>query len=467
MKILPYDPTNRESILAHASLLINRSLADLYDRSKANVRAGGKGDFGLLVESIHFHISQNSFSEPDFPEAGVELKTHPIERFKKKRGYRPKERLVFSIINYNNFRNQLERDLKTSSFWRKNKLLLLMTYLSEKDKDLFDYIFKIVKYWEFSETDLRIIEEDWTTIVTKIMEGKAHLLSGGDTRYLEACTKGGKYMEQPYSTELAISRAFALKPSYLKTIIEKELCHEFLEPIVKSTSEYKESETFEELVLRKINPYLGKTLDFITKDFGIELRESKDKYAGITDKLLKALLGIEKGKIEEFEKSGLIVRTCRLEADGSLKEHVSFPAFHFKDLVNEIWEDSEARRLLESRFFFVFFQETHKGTVLQAVKFWTMPISDLESVRSVWEKTVEVVRTGVIIKKLTNKRRFTFFPNASEHPIAHVRPHATTISDTFPLPTPENTTGANVYTKHSFWLNKSYVIANILNHTLP
>lgn len=462
MSTLPYDPTNRESILAHARLLLNKSLADLYARSKADVRAGGKGDLGLLVESIHFHISQNSLSEPDFPKAGVELKTHPIERYKSKKGYRPKERLVFSIISYNSFRNDRECDLKTSSFWRKNKLLLLMTYLREKDKDLFDYIFRIVRYWEFSEVDLKTIQEDWDKIITKIRNGEAHLLSGGDTRYLEACTKGGKYVKQPYSDELAISRAFALKPSYLKTIIEKELGQEHIEPIVKSISDYEKGETFEDLVLRKITPYLGKTLESITKEFGITLRRSKDKYAGITDKLLKALLGVENGKIEEFEKSDLLVRTCRLEANGTLKEHVSFPAFHFKDLVNETWEDSEARRILESRFFFIFFQETDKGIVLKTVKFWTMPIRDLESVKSVWAKTVRAVRTGVIIERVTNKRRFTFFPNASEHPIAHVRPHATNSEDTFPLPTPEKMTGVEEYTKHSFWLNKSYVIANIL-----
>ena len=38
--------------------------------------------------------------------------------------------------------------------------------------------------------DLKIIEEDYKTIIDKIAEGKAHELSESDTMYLGACTKG-------------------------------------------------------------------------------------------------------------------------------------------------------------------------------------------------------------------------------------------------------------------------------------
>lgn len=461
-KNLPYDPSDRDSILQHALLLLDKSLGDFYDRTAyGKAAAGGKGDFGLLVESLHFGIQQNSISGPDFPEAEVELKTHPIEKYKRKIGYRPKERLVFSKISYMSFTDPKEWNLKSSSFWRKNKFLLLLTYLYEADRDVFDYIFKIIRYFEFSDGDLKIIEDDWKTIVTKIKAGKAHLLSGGDTMYLEACTKGGRYVSQPFGRNLAISRAFALKPSFLKTIIDRDLSHELIQPVVKTVKEYRKNETFEQLVLRKIAPYLGESLDSICKVFQIELTKSKDKYAGITDKLLKSILGVKKGKIAEFEKGDVLVRTCRLEKNGSLREHVSFPAFRYMSLVNEKWIDSEVRRILESRFFFVFFREYDHGLVLEKARFWTMPVKDLESVRSVWNKTVEVVQSGSIINYVKGKRRFTNFPKSSEHPVAHVRPHATRSTETYPIPVPERTTGARSYTKHSFWLNKSYVVSHI------
>ena len=49
---------------------------------------------------------------------------------------------------------------------------------------------KLVDDWKFSEEDLKIIKHDWNLINGKILKGKAHELSEGDTFYLGACTKG-------------------------------------------------------------------------------------------------------------------------------------------------------------------------------------------------------------------------------------------------------------------------------------
>jgi hypothetical protein len=38
-----------------------------------------------------------------------------------------------------------------------------------------------------------------------------------------------------------------------------------------------------------------------------------------------------------------------------------------------------------------------------------------------------------------------------------VRPHAKNTSDTFPLPIIDKLLNVSEYTKHSFWLNNSYV----------
>ena len=115
------------------------------------------------------------------------------------------------------------------AFWKKNKLILLMFYLYEYDKIDFDYIFKIIRIWEFPSTDLKIIKDDWELIVSKIREGKAHELSEGDTIYLGACTKGANkesIVKQPFSNEKAMKRAFSLKSKYLNFIIEKSLKNE-------------------------------------------------------------------------------------------------------------------------------------------------------------------------------------------------------------------------------------------------
>ena len=52
--------------------------------------------------------------------------------------------------------------------------------------------------------------------------------------------------------------------------------------------------------------------------------------------------------------------------------------------------------------------------------------------------------------------RLTYFPDVKNE-VAHVRPHASTTKDVYPLPVPDQLTHATEYTKHSFWLNKSYI----------
>src|SRR5690606_30893408 len=140
------------------------------------IRLAGKGGFGNMVEELYFKYKPNSEAQPDFPEAGIELKTTPLKKISK--GLVSKERLVFNIINYMQEHREVFR---SSSFWKKNSELLLMFYLHDREKVPLDYIFKIIRLWRFPERDLKIIIDDWNTIVNKIRAGKAHELSEGDT----------------------------------------------------------------------------------------------------------------------------------------------------------------------------------------------------------------------------------------------------------------------------------------------
>src|SRR5690606_4744658 len=119
---LPYDPRDAESIYRYAMGLLNKSLRDVLgnDVEQEAATMKGKGDFGQLVEKLYFLYEPNSNAEPDFPDAGVELKTSPLKKIRT--GWVSKERLVFNIINYEEEHKQVFR---TSSFWRKNQKLLL------------------------------------------------------------------------------------------------------------------------------------------------------------------------------------------------------------------------------------------------------------------------------------------------------------------------------------------------------
>jgi len=109
-------------------------------------------------------------------------------------------------------------------------------------------------------------------------------------------------------------------------------------------------------------------------------------------------------------------------------------------------------------FLFVFFKITDKGLLLDKVLFWNMPYADRQEAKTVWLRARKLIRDGYIVKKLeaSNIRR-TYFPRKTENRVAHIRPHATTTQDVYPLPIPDRLTKVTNYTKHSFWLNDTYI----------
>ncbi|WP_298222391.1 MutH/Sau3AI family endonuclease [Flavobacterium sp.] len=464
---LPYDDSNIKSIVDYANLLLNKSLSDVLPK-ELDSEFKGKGGFGQKVEKLYFKYEPNSKPEPDFYKVGVELKTSPIKKIKK--GYVSKERLVFNIID---FETEHKEKFSTSSFWKKNQLLLLLFYLHENDKLDFDYIFKIVRLWQFPSTDLKIIKDDWELIVSKIKQGKAHEISEGDTVYLGACTKGANNLSlrsQPFSEIMAMQRAFSLKSKYLNFIIEKGLKNEVvavdykeydiilnnnntveeplaaykrlnlddLEPIVKSVSEYEAGETFEQLVIKKFNPFIGLTESEIIKKINFTETKAKNKI----NILCKAILGVTNKKIEEFEKADILMKTIKLEKSGSLKESMSFGQIQYKEIVNEDWDQSYWFDTISKRFFFVVFQKNDsKQLVLKKVLFWTMPNKDIEIAKEFWLDT----------KKKIKSNDFEHFIKISDKKICHVRPKGKNSRDMM-----ETITGSEEK-KKCYWINSNYI----------
>ena len=468
-----YDKTSPKSIEEYARQLLGTTLRE-YTHGEIAQRSHGKGNLGQLLEEDFFHYKVNSRSEPDFAEAGVELKSTPMKTLKSGELV-AKERLVLNIINY---MEECKQTFRTSSFWHKNRHLLLMFYLWVKGQLGIDCVFKIIRLWQYPATDLKIIKDDWNVIHKKIMQGKADEISEGDTFYLAACPKGASSQslrEQPFSDRKAMQRAYSLKPKYMNSIIRisesgvepkidmeeidwvldewedgmaREPFAEYkrkkaasFEPIVKSVGQYEtKSETFSEYVESQFAPYFGMTEEQIACHFGLQPlgQRVKSRYWLLT----KAILGIHKDKVEEFEKAGITVKTIRLNKKGRLRESMSFPAIQYGQIVEEQWEDSPFYETLSNKFFFVVYQEQADGqySLLDAF-FWNMPLKDMESVRLVWEDTKRKIQDG----------DFTHFTKITENPISHVRPHARDSHDLMLAP---NHTWQK---KYCFWLNRSYV----------
>lgn len=452
---LQYNPNDKKSIVEYAKLLKEKTLRQVCDIEISKHNYSGKGNFGQILEKFYFGYDPNSKSEADFVKVGMELKSSPLKQIKNNE-YRSKERLVLNIINYINVVNQ---NFENSDFFKKNASILLIFYLYNADFDVLDYIIKLVDEWSFPNTDLEIIKKDWQIINKKIADGKAHELSEGDTFYLGACTKGANAnstRKQPFSEIPAKQRAYSFKQGYVNHIIAT-IANEtsgVYGKLIQSV-EIAKKQTIEEIVVSKFNPYFGKTIEQILAKTGVKINTTaKGFYATLT----KSILGIELNQeIEEFEKAEIIVKTVRLKENDLPKEDISFPNFKYEELVNENWDESNFKDILEHKFLFVFYQFDGEKLILRKVKFWNMPYEDILKAEKVWKKTKDVVTKGKIVKEVRNGIRFTNFPNKSFNSVAHVRPHATNAKDTYPLPTKDKLTKAKEYTKHCFWLNNTYV----------
>ena len=461
---LPYDYTSKESILEYGRKLLGKSLRELHP--EACEYSTGKGRMGQSVEKYHFGYTPNSEAEPDFAEAGVELKCTPMKQ-NMDGSMVSKERLVLNIIDYV---SEAQSSFYTSSFWRKNQMLLLMFYLHENGVNVVDLFFKIVRYWSFPDIDRKIIQDDWNKLHWKMVHGLAHEISEGDTLYLGACSKGSKAGAEKRKQFLpeaprAQQRAYSIKSKYLNTIILESLLHPEMcngvyiseeqkrkiqltlteaSNIVSSLDEYKENETFEQLVERKFALYYGKNIYEIEQMTGWKISNNPKS---ISNKVIHAILDIKTPKIKEFEKANLQQKSIRLEPSGLLKESMVFSQIDYKGIIKEQeWEDSVWYETLTQRFLFVIFRKSpdkdNKKAVLEKVFFWTMPHKDLAIAKCFWQDTKEKIAAD----------DFSHFWKLSDHKICHVRPKAKNNTDKMETPS------GRMITKKGYWLNAEYIL---------
>ncbi|WP_430614171.1 Sau3AI family type II restriction endonuclease [Flavobacterium sp. JP2137] len=450
-----YNPSDKNSILAFAQQLQSQRLRNCIDVSAMAKVYRGKGNFGQLLEKYYFGYDLNSASEPDFAQAGLELKTAPLKVLKTK-AYRSKERLVLNLINYVEIVDEV---FETSSFIQKNAHILLVFYEHQPEVNALDLQIKLVGDWRFPPADLEVIRQDWSSIVQKIKAGKAHELSEGDTFYLAACTKGANansLRRQPHSAQPAMQRAFSLKQGYVNHIIANlagDAKPNYGKLLVAAPE--IQSESIEAVVLRKLRPYCGKSIAQLTAEAGVALN---DKAKNFTANLTNLLLGVELDKqIEEFEKAEITVKTVRLSESNLPKESMSFPHFKYEEIAQIQWEDSEFKQRLERKFLVVFLKYIAGELYFDKAVFWNMEPQHLLEAQRVWLATQALVRAGTIVTAIKNGRRFTAFPTKQFSAVAHVRPHARNAADVFPLPVPDVLTGLQAYTKHCFWLNNHFI----------
>ncbi len=470
--------TTKKEVFKKAELILYKSLRDIMSNEDISSIEDKLGEYGMkrkgflgdLMEKYFFEINPGNVSEPDFIVAGVELKTTPLKKHSKFK-FSSKERLVFSMINYDNV---VSETWELSSFLKKNRTLLLMFYLWVENKSILDYKFKFAHLLDLlediSNEDIFQIKKDWEYIVAKIKRGEAHLLSEGDTYYLGACTKAANsrvMRDQPMNRIPAKPRAFSFKQQYINYLIRTKLLGEKLSTD-SIFNKQRRLETIEDAIAERFSPFVGKTDKKILAALGSNLEKKSKSYKRL---IVNRILKVTSNKIEELEKANVTLKVITMEHNGSLKESIPFAAFDYKDLVTQIWY-SEADEIMAEfhfqletkKFLFVIFQKQKdtEDIILRKTMFWNFPMKDMDKVKDVWEKTIELINEGKIIKEIQKQKSgkkisLTYFPGSSYNGIAHVRPHAINKNDTSELPVADILTNKNRHTKNCFWLNAKYI----------
>lgn len=449
---LPYDKSDAASIFKYSKKLLDNTLRDFITEDYEPLK--GKGGLGQMVENIFFLLKTNNNPEADFSAAGMELKCTPL-KLGKNDEFLIKERLVCNMINYGEVVNE---PFDKSHFFLKCQLMLLLFYLYKKDCNNLDLKFIFSVLWKLPEKDLLIIRHDYEVIIDKIKRGEAHLLSEGDTMYLGACRKGQKgdsLMQQPYSPIGAPRRAFSLKMAYMRTILKYVLDSEqnavanfklSEQQLVSARSLHKNS--FEDIILKRFAKYSGKSFGNIANKVGVDLSNNpKNKFALVASAVAAAGKCGNVNKTEEFLKAGLTMKTIRVQANGIIKESMSFENIDYLEVSEcENWYESRLYEIFSSRFLFVVFREQHKREadyLLDDVFFWTMPQGDLASAEDYWLH----IRSNVLANHISEE----FWWKAGDRKKFHVRPKAQKSNDLAATP------NGGKAKKFCYWFNNSYV----------
>lgn len=420
-----------------------------------------KGGLGGFVEENIFKYKANSDDNPDFIDAGIELKVTPV-RQNLDGSYSSKERLVLNMINYV---SEVDKTFETSSFYKKNRRLLIWFYLYTKGLNPTNFEITNYDLFEFENSiQYKTIKRDWEIIHSKIVDGKAHEISESDTTFLAACTKGANstiLTSQPRSSELAKPRAYSFKNSFM-TRLYRELIHSAAPYVSFISDDEWMRNPLEEVYKEKLQKYVGLTVKELKLRFNLD-SNTKDICFRIAQKML-GLKGNETST-QEMADAGIKLKTVRTAKNGTPHESMSFPAFDFTELLTKKWEESDIREdFVDWKLMLFVFKDDNNGICrFEKIVFWNIPNLIVDgAIKDMYVKCVEIVKSGNVIKEVLNNGKVKDnFPKESEkrggNGVCHVRPHGRDSKDTFLLPVEDKLTGKKQYTKQCFWFNKMFV----------
>lgn len=425
MESFPYRTASAEEIAERARSLVGRTLIELYPSAPMVPSSPAtKGVVGRIYEA-YFDIPQNSIAGPDFPGAGIELKSVPILLTGSEA--RAKERISVGMIDFDRLRVEV---WDTASVRKKLDCMLLIFYGWQPLQPIARFKTLAAGVWSPDAETWRAVEADWHTIRSHVAAGRRGEVSESLTRVLGAATKGPGHG--------SISRAWSLKQPFVGWIFRTMTANTLP---VSETNRADPARVFEGEILDRLRPHVGRSFDALAIVAGRAGSGGKNAVASITRALLGQPTG---GRSGEFARFGVEVKTVPVDSRGHIVESMSFPAFHHQEVIFESWEDSDLLGRLNRLLIVPVHREkgaTLSATVLGEPLFWSPSAAELAGIRQEWERYRTLIEHG----------ESRSLPKASETTYIHVRTHGRNAKDRDQAP------GGLDVTKKSFWLNDKFV----------
>ena len=153
---------------------------------------------------------------------------------------------------------------------------------------------------------------------------------------------------------------------------------------------------------------------------------------------------------------------------------MSLPAFKFKDLVNEEWENSNLFNYFsETIFLFVVYKKENNHYILNGSQFWNMPYKDLDTiVKNEWIEIRDRIKNGITFSIKQTKSGQTIsnnLPKKDINGIIHIRPHSQKSAYLFSNGQTIGDINKNAnelpdgqwMTTQSFWINNKYILEQL------
>lgn len=364
-------------LLNYTQNIIGKTFKELDTHDLLSKGTKDKGILGKIVETGFYKYPLNNNPTADFENLGIELKVSGFIENKNKT-LSAKERISLSKIDYFSIINE---EFEFSKLLFKNKKILIIWYEYDKTQknNWGNFIIKYYQLYDMS-IDENIFKNDFNIIKSKVIEGKAHEISEGDTSYLGACTKGQKGKDrtaQPNNSLLyAKPRAYSLKQSYMTGVIRS---------LNNTTFTAAKVLTIQDYITNIMIPYLGMTqVDIWEKITGQSYTTKIPK--NLSKMISDRLIGKDNElplKDDIFTKTKYIIKNTSLNEKNYPLERLSFRNLILSEF-NEEWENSTWKTYYEEVTIILICYKSNKNVPnglrkLDSIKKITFTSDDLDN----------------------------------------------------------------------------------------